>query len=81
MSGQLLVFFSSSFLYQITKKTSLKKLFEEKSVCLNGYCHYAVLHMHTQKKMLSILSSLTFASVALKVSIKSVVFYLLVGCL
>ena len=76
-----MVIFSSSFLYQIIKQLFAENNLEEKTVSLNGYCNYAVLHMHTKNYLLSILFSLIFASVALKVSIKSVEFCLRVGCL
>ena len=44
-----MVIFSSSFLYQIIKQLFSENNLEEKTVSLNGYCNYAVLHMHTKK--------------------------------
>ena len=77
-----MVNFSSCFLPQIIKQLYPKSNLEEKTLSLYGYHHdYAVLHMHTKNDLLLILFFLTFASVALKVSIKSVVLSLLVGCL
>ena len=63
------------------KKLYSKSNLEEKTLSLYGYHHdYAVLRMHTKNYLLLILFHLTFASVALKVSIKSEVLSLLVGC-
>ena len=76
-----MVIFSFSFLSQIIKQLYSKNNLEKKTMSLYGYHHYAVLHLHKKKYLLLNLFFFTFASVALKVSIKSVVLSLLVGCL
>ena len=83
MSGQLVMYGDFFFFSFSNNQTTLfKEQFGREdhvfkwllSLCSASYAH-------TKKYLLSILFSLAFASVALKVSIKSVEFCLLVGCL